>query len=267
MSGGVHPTALVYPGAKLRTGVHVGPFAVIGPGVEIGAGTVIGAHAVIECDTVLGRRCQVGAGVVLGADPQDVKYQGERTRLEIGDDTRIREYATLHRGTSATGRTIVGSRCFLMAYVHVAHDCVIEDDVALANVVQLAGHVHVETGASIGGCTPVHQFVRIGRYAFVGGASRVPQDVPPYTRAAGNPMKLCGINSVGLVRAGFPDEIRAALKHAYRLLFNSRQNLSSALDRIRLESGHIPEVLHLVDFVAVSRRGVPRSEAEPSVLV
>lgn len=252
----VHPTALVDPGAQLGPGVEVGPFTVLGPGVEIGEGTVIGPHAVIERNTALGRRCHVGAGAVLGADPQDLKYRGEATRLEIGDETTIREYATLHRGTSATGRTRVGSRCYVMAYVHVAHDCVIEDAVVLANAVQLAGHVHIETCASIGGCTPVHQFVRIGRHAFVGGGSRVPQDVPPYTRAAGNPMRLYGINSVGLARAGMPAPARAALKRAYRLLFNSELSPTQAVDRLRMESPHVPEVMHLVDFIATSRRGV-----------
>ncbi len=252
----VHPTAVIAPEAHLGPGVRVGPYAVIGPGVSIGPETSVGPHAVIERDTTVGARCVIGTGAVLGADPQDLKYQGERTWLEIGDETRIREFATLHRGTAATGRTTVGRRCFLMAYVHVAHDCVVEDDVVLANAVQLAGHVHVEAHATIGGLTPVHQFVRIGRYAFVGGGSRVPQDVPPFTRAAGHPMKLYGINLVGLRRAGFPADVRTALQHAYRLLFNSNLTLSAAAERLRLESAHIPEVMQLVDAVLTSQRGV-----------
>ncbi len=256
MTGQVHATAVIHPGAHLAADVSVGPFAVLGPGVEIGPGTVIGPHAVIQRDTTLGSRCVVGAGAILGADPQDLKYQGEPTRLEVGNDTTIREYATLHRGTVPTGRTVVGQRCYLMAYVHVAHDCVIEDDVVLANAVQLAGHVHVETRASIGGLTPVHQFVRIGRLAFVGGGSRVPQDVPPFARAAGNPMKLYGINSPGLTRAGVPSEVRAALKHAFRLLFNSHLSLSQAVEQLRAESAHVAEVMQLVDFVVSSQRGV-----------
>ncbi len=256
MTGNVHPTAIIHPDTRLAADVAVGPFAVIGPGVEIGPGTVIGAHAVIERDTALGSRCVVGTGAVLGADPQDLKYHGEPTHLEVGDETQIREYATLHRGTAATGRTVVGRRCYLMAYVHVAHDCVLEDGVVLANAVQLAGHVHVEAQASIGGLTPVHQFVRIGRLAFVGGGSRVPQDVPPFARAAGNPMKLYGINSTGLVRAGFPSEVRAALKHAFRLLFNSHLSLSQAVEQLRAESADITEVMQLTDFVVSSQRGV-----------
>lgn len=256
MTAEIHPTALIDPGTRLGPGTSVGPFAVLGPGVDIGPETVIGPHVVILRDTTVGSRCTVGVGAVLGADPQDLKYRGEVTRLEVGDDTTIREYATLHRGTAATGRTVVGQRCYLMAYVHVAHDCVIEDDVVLANAVQLAGHVHVERQASVGGLTPVHQFVRIGRLAFVGGGSRVPQDVPPFARAAGNPMKLYGINSTGLTRAGVPAEIRAALKHAFRLLFNSHLGVSQAVEQLRVESAHIPEVMQLVDFVVTSQRGV-----------
>ncbi len=252
----IHSTAVIDPGARLAAGTTVGPFAVVGPGVEVGVGTVIGPHAVIERDTMLGQRCVIGAGAVLGADPQDLKYHGEATRLEVGDETHIREYATLHRGTAASGRTCVGRHCYLMAYVHVGHDCVIEDGVVLANAVQLAGHVHVEAQASIGGLTPVHQFVRIGRLAFVGGGSRVPQDVPPFARAAGNPMKLYGINSPGLVRAGFSCEVRAALKHAFRLLFNSRLSLSQAVEQLRAESADVGEVMQLVDFVVSSQRGV-----------
>ena len=190
MTPQIHPTAVVDPDARIAPDVRIGPFAVLGPGVDVGRGSSIGPHAVIERDTRLGERCAVGTGAVLGADPQDVSYRGEPTWLEIGHDTRIREYATLHRGTARTGRTIVGARCYLMAYVHVAHDCVVEDGVVLANGVQLGGHVHVEEYANIGGLTPDQQFVRIGRHAFVGGGSRVPQDLPPYARAADNPSKL-----------------------------------------------------------------------------
>jgi UDP-N-acetylglucosamine acyltransferase len=256
MTPRIHATAIVDPGARLDEGVEVGPFAIVGPGVEVGSETVIGPHAVIERDTTLGRRCLVGTGAVLGGDPQDLKYRGEPSCLDVGDETQIREYATLHRGTAATGRTVVGRRCYLMAYVHVAHDCVLEDGVVLANAVQLAGHVHVEAQASIGGLTPVHQFVRIGRLAFVGGGSRVPQDVPPFSRAAGNPIKLYGMNSTGLMRAGVPREVRVALKHAFRLLFNSALTLSQAVEQLRAESAQVPEVMQLVDFVISSQRGV-----------
>lgn len=256
MSRDVHPTALIDSGAHLGDDVSVGPFAIIGPDVQIGSGTRVGPHAVIERNTRLGARCSVGAGSILGADPQDRKFKGTDTWLHVGDDTVIREYATLHRGTEATKVTRVGAGCFLMTYVHVAHDCTIEDGVTIANMVQLAGHVHIESHAFVSGLCPVHQFVRIGTYAFVGGGSRVPQDVPPYTRAVGNPLKLFGINTVALTRAGFSHDVRLALKHAYRLLFNSDLTPSEAATLLRADPSHPPEVLRLVDFVARSERGV-----------
>lgn len=256
MSSRVHPTAVVDPRAELGDDAVVGPYAVIGPGVRIGSGSEVQAHAVIERDTTIGQRCLVGYGAVLGAAPQDVHYRDEPTRVEIGDETRIREYATVHRATAATGVTRVGRRCFVMAYTHVAHDCAIGDDVVLANAVQLAGHVQVGHHAWIGGQTPVHQFVRIGELAFVGGGSRVPQDVPPYACVAGIPLRLYGINTVGLRRAGMPSEARLALKRAFRLLFNSDRPTGAVLEQLRLESGGVPEVERLLAFVASSDRGV-----------
>lgn len=256
MSRAIHPTAVVSGAADLAEDVEVGPYAVIGAGVRIGSGTIVGPHAVLEGLTTIGVGCTIGAGAVLGAEPQDRKYAGEETILEVGDETVIREYATLHRGTAARGGTRVGKRCFLMAYVHVAHDCSIGDDVTIANAVQLAGHVDVQSHAQVGGLTPIHQFVRIGTHAFVGGGSRVPQDVPPYCRAAGNPLRLYGINTVGLERAGFSSHTRLALKHAYRLLFNSKLRQRDAVDRLQREESPVPEVRRLVEFVATSQRGV-----------
>jgi len=255
MAAVVHPTAIVAPDTELGAGVEIGPFTIVGPRVTIGAGTSVGPHAVVE-HTRLGAGCTVGAGSILGAVPQDVKYGGAETWLEVGDHTVVREYATLHRGTEARGATAVGSHCFLMTYVHVAHDCVIEDGVTIANMVQLAGHVHVEAHATISGLCPVHQFVRIGTYAYVGGGSRVPQDVPPYTTAVGNPLRLYGINTIGLTRAGFPSETRLALKRAYRLLFNSDLTTAEAVRRLRAEPGLGPEVRRLLDFLDRSERGV-----------
>lgn len=257
MSTRIHPTALVDPTATLGVGVEIGPYAIIGPRVVVGDRTRVGARATIAQDTIIGESCGIGVGAVLGAEPQDRKYQGEETQLVIGDETIIREYATLHRGTQASGRTAVGRRCYLMAYSHVAHDCTLEDDVILANCVQLGGHVHVEPAATIGGSSAVHQFVRIGTYAFVGGGSRVVQDVPPYTRAAGNPLKLYGINSAGLARAGVDSQTLFRLKRAWRLLFNSKLNLSRAIECVRAEYGDMPEVERLIRFVEQSRRGIP----------
>jgi UDP-N-acetylglucosamine acyltransferase len=252
----VHPSAVVDPRAELGTGVVVGPYAIVGPGVEVGAGSEIQAHAVVERDTRLGEGCLVGYGAVIGSAPQDVTYAGESTRVEIGDGTRIREYATVHRAAMAAGVTRIGARCFLMAYVHVAHDCILGDDVVLANNVQLAGHVQVGRQAWIGGQTPVHQFVRIGELAFVGGGSRVPQDVPPYACAAGIPLRLYGINTVGLRRAGVPPDVRLALKHAFRLLFNSDRPTRVAIEELRRRAGDVPAVDQVVEFVATSERGV-----------
>lgn len=255
MSAGIHPTAIVDPRAELGPEVAVGPYAIIGPGVEVGESTEIQAHAVVERDTRLGRGCLVGYGAVLGATPQDAGYAGQPTRVEVGDETRIREYSTIHRATAAHGVTRVGARCFLMSYVHVAHDCEIGDDVVIANAVQLAGHVRIGHHAWIGGQTPVHQFVRIGEHAFVGGGSRVPQDVPPFARVAGAPLKLYGLNVVGLRRAGYPPEVRMALQRAFRLLFNSHRTVTAALEEIRREP-QPAEVQRLLDFVADSARGV-----------
>ena len=256
MTTHAHRTALVDPDAQIAEDVTIGPYAIIGAAVVLGPGTRIAAHAVIEGETRLGAACRVGYGAILGADPQDRKYAGEPTRLEIGSGTVIREYATLHRGTAASGVTRVGSDCFLMAYVHIAHDCHIGDDVTIANAVQLAGHVTIGNHVNIGGLTPVHQFVRVGDHAFVGGGSRVPQDIPPFTRAAGNPLRLVGINTVGLTRAGVGQETIDALQHAYRLLFNSRLRRADAMERLRREAVRVPEVARLLGFVGESERGV-----------
>ena len=252
----VHPTALVDPGAELGEGVVVGPFSIIGPGVRVGAGTRIGPHVFIERDTTLGAGCVISQGAVLGTDPQDLKYGGEPTELRVGDRTVIREYATLNRGTSASGLTSVGSDCMLMAYAHVAHDCMLGDHVILSNAVNMAGHVTIQDWAIVGGMTPIHQFVRIGAHAFVGGGSRVAKDVPPYVKAAGSPMQLYGLNSVGLQRRGFSEEVRRELKRAYRLFFASSHNTSQAMVRAREELRALPEVEVFLSFFENSERGV-----------
>lgn len=252
----IHPTAIVDPDAELGQGVVVGPWALVGPRVRIGDGTEIGPRVLIERDTTVGEDCRIFNGAVLGTDPQDLKFQGENTVLEVGDRTVIREFATLNRGTSASGRTSVGSDCLLMAYVHVAHDCDLGSHVILSNSVNMAGHVVIEDWVIVGGMTPIHQFVRIGAHAFVGGASRVSQDIPPYCRVAGNPSSLYGLNSVGLERRGFSPEGRASLKKAYRILFQSKLNLSQALARAEAEVQGVPEVGHLLSFIRSSERGI-----------
>jgi UDP-N-acetylglucosamine acyltransferase len=252
----IHETALVDADAELGEGVEVGPWALIGPGVRVGDGTVVGPRVLIERDTEVGEDCHLANGAVLGTDPQDLKYKGERATLHIGDRTVVREFATLNRGTEASGRTVVGSDCLLMAYSHVAHDCEIGSHVVLANSVNMGGHVLIEDWAIVGGLTPIHQYVRIGAHAFVGGGSRVPQDIPPYCRAAGNPPKLYGLNSVGLERRGLSEEVRRALKEAYRVLFMGTDNLSRALERAEREVTGIPEVKHLLAFIRASERGI-----------
>lgn len=252
----IHETAVIDPGTAIGSGVAIGPYAVVGPSVSIGDGCVVGPHAVLERNVMLGSACRLGPGVVLGTDPQDLKYAGEETWVEIGSGCRIREYATINRGTGKSGRTTIGRDCFLMSYAHVGHDCHLGDEVTLANAVQLGGHVKVESHAGIGGATAVHQFVRIGTRAFVGGGCSVRQDVPPYARAAGNPMRLYGINTPGLKRAGLDADARLALQRAYRMLFNSELSPSDALERLRAEEPETAEVALLLDFFARSDRGV-----------
>jgi UDP-N-acetylglucosamine acyltransferase len=252
----VHPTAIVDEGAELAADVVVGPYSIIGPDVKVGAGTIISAHVLIEKDTLVGAQCEISKGAVLGTDPQDLKYEGERTWLEIGDRTVIREYATLNRGTRASGRTTVGSDCLIMAYTHIAHDCEIGNHVVLANSIQMAGHVVIEDWAMVGGIVPIHQFVRIGAHSFCGGGSRIAQDIPPYLRVAGNPPQLYGLNSVGLERRGLSPDVRKPLKHAYRVLFQSKLSLSKALEVAEAEVEQVPEVRHLLQFIRTSERGI-----------
>jgi len=252
----VHATALVDPAAELGQGVLVGPWAIIGPRVRVGDGTEVGPRVLIESDTNVGEDCRLGNGAVLGTDPQDLKYQGERSVLEVGDRCVIREFATLNRGTAATGRTLIGSDCLVMAYAHIAHDCVLGNHVILANAVNMGGHVVMEDWVMVGGLAGIHQFVHIGAHAFIGGASKITQDVPPYCRATGNPPRLLGLNAVGLERRGLSAEVRSALKRAYRILFQSKLNLSQAAARVEAEVPGIPEVRHLLAFIRASQRGI-----------
>jgi UDP-N-acetylglucosamine acyltransferase len=252
----IHPTAIVSSQAELGPDVEVGPFAIIGPQVTVGAGCRIAARAILEQNVRLAPQCQVGSGSILGGAPQDLKYAGEETWVEVGEGTVIREYCTINRGTTQSRVTRLGKHCLVMTYVHMAHDCHVGDGVILTNGVQLAGHVTIDECAIISGLTPVHQFVKIGAYAFVGGMSRVTKDVPPYTKAVGNPMKLYGLNAVGLQRHGFTPETVAELKKAYRLFSRAGLNISQALERARAELAMLPEVERFVQFIEESARGV-----------
>ncbi|MFZ5623866.1 MAG: acyl-ACP--UDP-N-acetylglucosamine O-acyltransferase [Gemmatimonadota bacterium] len=257
MSRRIHPSAIIDPAAELGEDVEIGPWAIIGPDVFVGDRCIIGPRATLERNVRLAEGVKVGAGAILGGDPQDLKYRGEETWVEVGAGTVIREYTTINRATTHSFRTTVGAGCFLMTYVHIAHDCHVGDGVIIANSTQLAGHVTIHDHAILSGLNAIHQFVTIGSYAFVGGATRVSQDIPPYVKAVGNPMELYGLNTIGLQRAGFPPETIQALKRAYRLFFNSDLNLSQAVERARAELPMSPEVERLIEFVESSQRGVP----------
>ena len=223
----------------------------------IGDGCQIAARATLERNVRLGAGVTIGIGSILGGEPQDLKFGGEETWVEIGEGTRIREYSTINRGTVASGATTIGADCFVMSYVHLAHDCHVGDGVIIANGTQLAGHVTVRDRAILSGLVAVHQFVTIGSMAFIGGCSRVNQDIPPFVKAVGNPVELYGLNTIGLRRANYPPETISALKRAYRLFFNSDLNLSQAQERARQECPPLPEVDSLLEFVASSARGIP----------
>lgn len=243
----------------MEEGVVIGPFTIIGDRVTIGRGTRIGSHVVIEGETEIGEGCQIFHHAIIGVQPQDLKYRGEEARVRIGPQTVIREFATVHRGTAGGGGiTAIGSRNYVMAYAHIAHDCLLGDDVVMASLSALAGHVVIEEHAIIGGLVGIHQFVRIGRYALVGACSAVLQDIPPYVKAQGNRAKPYGLNTVGLRRHGFSAGVINRLKQAYRIVFLSGLNTTQALARIEEELPSCPEVDHFVKFIRDSERGIAR---------
>ena len=259
----IHPTAVVGPRASLAAGVRVGPYAVIEDEVAIGKGCEIGAHAVVKRFTTLGERNRVYEHATLGGEPQDVKFKGEPSRLVVGDDNLIREYVTVHRASGEGQSTRLGSRNFLMVGVHVAHNCVLGDDNTLANGAALAGHVLVEDHVFFSSNVGAHQFVRFGRYAMVGGKSKIVQDVLPFFTTDGNPPRVRGLNAIGLRRGGFSPESRAALKRAYQLLFRARLPLERAL--AELEGTGDENLAHLSRFIRATRRGFTREERREHV--
>jgi UDP-N-acetylglucosamine acyltransferase len=253
---GIHPTAIIDSDAKIGANVTIGAYAIIGPECVIGDNCVISPRATLERNVKLADNVKVGIGSVLGGDPQDLKFKGEQTTVEIGANTTIREYATINRGTAQSFKTTVGENCFIMSYVHLAHDCHVGNGVIISNATQLAGHVTIEEKAIVSGVTAVHQFVKIGKYSFIGGCSRVPKDVAPFVKAVGNPIKLFGLNSVGLERNGFPEDVRRELKRAYRLFFKSELNLSQAREKANAELHPFPEVQEFLRFFDNSDRGL-----------
>jgi len=244
----IHPTAVIHPGAQLHPTVKVGAYAVIGDKVKVGPETTIGAHVVLEGPTEIGARNNIFPGAVIGLEPQDLKYQGAPSWVRIGDNNTIREYVTINRATDAGEATLIGNNNLLMAYVHVAHNCLIEDSVVIANAVALAGHVHIESKAVIGGVLGIHQFVHIGRLAMVGGMSRIDRDVPPYMLVEGNPSRVRSLNQIGLKRAGLTAAEIGHLKKAFRTLYRSEHSFNQALENLELlpDSKHIQHLRHFL---------------------
>lgn len=256
MSAKIHPTAIISSSAQIGENVEIGPQVIVGDECIVGDGSILSPRAILERNVILGKNVKIGVGTVLGGDPQDLKFKGERTTVEIGDNTVIREYSTVNRGTAQSFKTSIGQGCFIMSYVHLAHDCHVGNGVILSNSVQLAGHVTIEDRAILSGLVAVHQFTRIGRHSFVGGCSRVSKDVPPFIKAVGNPMKLYGLNSVGLQRSGFSEQVLHELKRAYRLFFRSGLNVSQAIAKANSELEPLPEIRELIQFLEASERGV-----------
>jgi UDP-N-acetylglucosamine acyltransferase len=254
----IHPTAIVDPLARLGEGVTIGPYSIVDAGVSIGDGTSVGAHCLLTGKTTLGRRNRVFTGAVLGSEPQDVKYHGEETFLEIGDDNVIREYVTVNPGTGEGTKTVIGNDNWLMIQAHVGHNCAIDNHVKLANGVMLGGHVHIEDYATIGGGTPVHQFVRVGCHAMVGGGFRVVQDVVPYMIGGDEPLRIFGVNQVGLERNHVPKDTVETLKKAFRIIFRQNLTLKEAVQILSRDFPSSSEVSHLAAFLSSSTRGIVR---------
>ena len=255
----VHPTAVVSSGAKVGKNVRINAYAVIGPDVQLMDGVEVGPHAVIDGNTIIGKRSRIFNFASIGLEPQDIGYKGEPTRVEVGSDCHIREFVSIHRGTQkGGGLTRVGDGCMLMAYSHVAHDCRVGDKVVMANGVTLAGHVEIQEQAIIGGLTAIHQFARVGRNTFIGGASAISMDVVPFASAAGNRAKITGVNVVGLRRSGYSEEIIKAIRKAHRLIFRANLRLEQAIEEIESDFASVAEVQCVLEFLQTGQRGICR---------
>jgi UDP-N-acetylglucosamine acyltransferase len=259
MSKDIHKTAIVSSKADIAEDVHIGPFCTVGEGVVIKSGTRLISNAVVEGSTEIGEDCIIHPFATIGVPPQDLKYKNEKTGVKIGKKNIVREYASIHRASvGGDGLTEIGDSNFIMAYVHIAHDCKIGNSTVMANAATLAGHVHVEDCAVIGGLVAVHQYTRIGAYSMVGGFSGIGQDIPPYTMASGARAKLYGLNAIGLKRHGFSDEAINILKKAYKILFREKRTLKDALKKIKSEIPQTPEIKHLLEFIEKNKRGICR---------
>jgi UDP-N-acetylglucosamine acyltransferase len=256
MSISQHPTAIVSAQAQIADNVTIGPFTIIEDDVVIGEGTSIGSSVLCANGARIGRNCTVHKGAVVATPPQDLKYKNEPTTCEIGDNTTVREFCTLNRGTTEHWKSVIGSNCLLMAYAHVAHDCTIGNNVIIANAVQMGGHVTIHDWAIVGGLTAVHQFSTIGAHAMIQGQKGVAKDVPPFVRAGREPMVYEGVNSVGLRRRGFSNDTIAAIADAYHIIYGGGYNVSQAVEHIENQEAIIPEVQLILDFIRASKRGI-----------
>lgn len=254
----IHKTAIVHQKAKLDSSVTVGPYSLIGENVIIGENTSIGAHCVVEGWTAIGQGNKIFTGAVIGSVPQDRKYAGKRSFVEIGANNIIREYVTINPGTDEDDKTIIGSDNLIMAYSHIAHNCVIGNGVIIANGGTLAGHVTIEDKAVIGGLVAVHQFCRVGKLSIIGGCSKVVQDIPPFSTSDGHPARVYGINSIGLSRAGISSKDSLDLKKAFKILFFSNLSISTAVENLKKEISQNSLISYLIDFVTTSKRGISR---------
>ena len=261
-SAGIHPTAIIEPGARIGAGVNIGPYTVIEGDVVIGDGAQIGPHVVIGDGTRLGDRCRVFAGASIGLEPQDKKYAGEKTLTIVGEDTLIREYVTINRGTSATGETRVGKRGWIMAYCHIAHDCAVGDDATISNALAMAGHVTVGDHVTIGGIVSINQFCRIGDHAMVGARARISNDIAPFALVGTEPLRIVSHNKIGLERRGFTDGQLINIKRAYKILFRDGLPLDEALAKLDADFAGDANVKNLYDFIKGSERGFLRMQTE-----
>lgn len=256
MNDKIHKTAIISSKSIIGKNVFIGPYCIIDDDVIIGDNTRIDAHTIIRPYTTVGQNCHIFSNCVIGEIPQDKKFEGEKSKLVIGDNTVVREFCTLNRGTKDSGLTKIGSDCLLMAYVHVGHDCLVSDNIILANGVQLGGHVEIQKYAIVGGLTPVHQFCKIGEHTLVGGGLRVVQDIPPFIIANGQPLKFSGINALGLRRRKFSVTQRTNIKKAYKILYNSNMNTSQALEKIKKDFSSQNEISTIISFINDSSRGL-----------
>jgi len=259
MTPRIHSTAIISPdNVVIGKNVTIGPYSIIEENVTIGDGCIIKAHALVGARTTLGKNCRLFNGAVVGEIPQDLKYADENTETILGDNVTVREYCTIHRGTTDRWKTTIGSNVLIMAYSHIGHDCIIGDNVIIANSCNMGGHVEVGDFAIIGGAVPIHQFVKIGQHAFIAGGFRITKDVPPFIRASNTPLTYNGLNSVGLHRRGFPSESINLIKRAYTKIYRSHLNVSHAVKNIKDTMKLTPEIQEILEFIKESSRGIIR---------